>query len=72
MITDKDKIDLIIKTLERMSWELDAEVEMAIKEGILANILYTFDKNNPVKLYEYRFWFNKNETVQLSVPMKKN
>lgn len=65
LITDKEQIVLISNILERVSWEPNADVELSRKEDVLANLLYTFEKNKPEKLYEYKFWFNKNETTTI-------
>ncbi|MGG0655356.1 hypothetical protein [Rummeliibacillus pycnus] len=63
MITDQQKVDLISNYLENVSWEPKTKVEMARKEDILATLFYMIDKNIPEKIYEYRIWFNKNETA---------
>lgn len=35
---------------------------MLIKEDVLAILSYIYDKNMPERLYEYRIWFNVNDT----------
>lgn len=65
MITDQAKIDLIGNFIENVSWEPNIEAEMARKEDVLATLFYTFDKNMPERLYEYRIWFNENETATI-------
>ncbi|MFJ8261098.1 hypothetical protein ACIQ4I_03935 [Rummeliibacillus sp. NPDC094406] len=63
MITDQEKIDLISNYLENVSWEPKTKADMARKEDILATLFYTIDENMPEKIYEYRIWFNTNETA---------
>ena len=63
MITDQEKIDLISNYLENVSWEPKTKAKKARKEDILATLFYTIDENMSEKIYEYRIWFNTNETA---------
>lgn len=65
MITDKETIDLLKSSFEKVKWELRTKAEMARKEDVLATLFYTFDKNMPERLVEYRIWFNANGTLTI-------
>ncbi|MBM6617819.1 hypothetical protein [Bacillus suaedaesalsae] len=65
MITDMERIDLIKETFIEVNWEPNTKAEMARKEDLLAALFYSFDKNMPERLYEYRIWFNSNETATI-------
>jgi len=64
-ITDQGKLDLVKKTLEHVEWEPNTKPKMATKEDVLATLFYSFDKNMPERLYEYRIWFEANETATI-------
>lgn len=64
-IVDPEKLDLIKKSLENVKWEPNVQAEMARKEDVLVTLFYTIDKNMPERLYEYRIWFEDNETATL-------
>ena len=66
VIVDKEKIDLIKKFLENTKWKPNTKAEMARKEDILATLYYTNNTNGTTsfkKKYQYRIWFNANETA---------
>ncbi|OEH94103.1 hypothetical protein [Bacillus solimangrovi] len=65
MITEQEKIDLLRNSFENVNWESNIKVKMVRKEDIVVTLFYTFDENMPERLYEYRIWFNENETVTI-------
>ena len=65
MITDIEGIELVEKSLSNVSWEPNTEAKMARKEDVLAILFYSFDENMPERLYEYRIWFEDNETATI-------
>lgn len=70
MITDKETIDLLKNSFEKVKWEPHTKAEMSRKEDVLAILFYTFDENMPERLYEHRIWF-KMIRQQLSAIMKQ-
>ena len=48
-----------------MKWEPNTEAKMARKEDLLVTLFYTVDKNMPERVYEYKIWFNQNETATM-------
>ncbi|MEW9669867.1 hypothetical protein [Ammoniphilus sp. 3BR4] len=60
-ITDKESIDLLRTTFEKVKWESNTKVEMSRKEDVLATLFFEFDKNMP----EYRIWFNSDGTATI-------
>ncbi|MEH7346396.1 hypothetical protein V7122_21355 [Bacillus sp. JJ1532] len=62
IISDKETINLLRNSFEKVKWEPNTKAEMSRKEDVLATLFYTFDENMPERLYEYRIWFNSNET----------
>lgn len=38
---------------------------MVKKEGALVTTFYTYDENMPERLYEYKIWFEENDTVTI-------
>lgn len=65
MITEQEKIDLIRNSFKNVNWESNTKADMSRKEDVLVTFFYTFDKNMPERLYEYRIWFNENGTATL-------
>lgn len=65
MITAQEKIDMISKSLKHVKWEPNTKVSMARKEDVFATLFYTYDENMPERPYEYRIWFNENETAEI-------
>jgi hypothetical protein len=53
MITDKEKIDLLRKTLTQIKWEPDVQPSMARKEDVKATLFFKYDKNMPERLLEF-------------------
>ncbi|MEH7380888.1 hypothetical protein V7138_10445 [Bacillus sp. JJ1533] len=66
MITDKEKLDSIKRSLENVIWDPHTKAEMARNEDILATLFYTFDGNMPERLYQYRIWFSVNNATIIS------
>ena len=64
-ITDKDEMDLIKKSYKHVKWEPNTEAKMARKEDLLVTLFYTLDKNMPERVFEYKIWFNENETATM-------
>ncbi|MFC5602801.1 hypothetical protein [Sporosarcina koreensis] len=64
-ITDPEKLDMIKKSLGNVKWEPNVEAEMAREEDVVFTLFYSFDKNMPERLYEYRIWFENNETATI-------
>lgn len=62
IISDKETINLLRNSFEKVKWEPNTKAEMSRKEDVLAILFYTYDENMPERLYEYRIWFNPNET----------
>ncbi|TRZ40694.1 hypothetical protein CEQ21_02880 [Niallia circulans] len=60
MITDKETIDVLRKTLKKTKWEPNVEHKMARKEDVKATLFFKYDKNMPERLFEYLIWFKQN------------
>ncbi|WNS75773.1 hypothetical protein RRV45_01610 [Bacillus sp. DTU_2020_1000418_1_SI_GHA_SEK_038] len=65
IITDKEMIDLLKNSFKEVKWEPNTKAEMSRNEDVLATLFYTFDKNMPERLYEYRIWFNSNDSTTI-------
>ncbi|QGQ45796.1 hypothetical protein [Metabacillus sediminilitoris] len=65
MITDEKTINLLKSSFGEVKWEPNTKPEMSRKEDISATLFYTFDENMPERLYEYRIWFNGNDTATI-------
>lgn len=63
--TDKESIDLLKIVFGKVKWEPHTKAEMSRKEDVLATLFYTFDENMPERLYEYRIWFNSDDTATI-------
>jgi hypothetical protein len=64
-IINKETIDLLQNSFEKVNWDPNTKVEMARREDILATLFYTFDEDQPERLYEYRIWFNGKGTATI-------
>ncbi|KKI91235.1 hypothetical protein WQ54_16065 [Bacillus sp. SA1-12] len=65
IITDDETIHLLKRCFRKVKWEPDTSAKMSRKEDIVATLFYTYDKNMPERLYEYRIWFNGNDTATI-------
>lgn len=65
IISDQEAIELLENSFEKVGWEPNTKAEMSGKEDVLAIFFYTYDKNMPERLNEYRIWFNGNETATI-------
>ncbi|MCM3743216.1 hypothetical protein M3193_03590 [Sporosarcina luteola] len=64
-ITDPEKLNLVKKSLVNVKWNPNVEAEMARKEDVFITLFHSYDKNMPERLYEYRIWFEENETATI-------
>lgn len=65
MITEIEDIELIEEAILNVNWEPNTEAKMARIEDVLAILFFSFDENMPERLYEYRIWFDNNETATI-------
>ncbi|MDF2035887.1 hypothetical protein P2R12_02670 [Cytobacillus oceanisediminis] len=61
IITEKEKIKSLRKTISRIDWEANIKPQMAEKEDVIATLFFTYDKNMPERLTEYSIWFSKED-----------
>lgn len=65
MISDKETIDIVRKTLKHIKWEPNTEPKMARKEDVKATLFFKLDQNMPERLYEYQVWFFQNNSATI-------
>ncbi|HHW36710.1 MAG TPA: hypothetical protein GXX18_05625 [Bacillales bacterium] len=65
IITDAKTLNLLRSSFEEVEWQPYIKPKMSRNADVLATLFYTFDKNMPEKLFEYRIWFNDNDTATI-------
>ncbi|WP_108670294.1 hypothetical protein [Peribacillus acanthi] len=64
LIADAKSLLTIKKAVNNISWS-KAKAEMSKREDIKATLFYKWDKNQPELLFEYRIWFNKDDSATI-------
>lgn len=65
MITDNESIELLRTKFEKVQWKTNVDPIMDGKEDLLVTLFFELDKNMPERLYEYRIWFNSDDTATI-------
>lgn len=65
IITDTETIHTIKNSIDNVKWRPDVEPQMARKEDFTVTLFHLFDKNMPERLYNYRVWFNTDDTATM-------
>jgi hypothetical protein len=65
MITEKTSLEALKLLFKKVKWESNSEVAMPRREDLKATLFVQVEKDAPEKLYEYRIWFNDDETVTI-------
>ncbi|MCK2021275.1 hypothetical protein [Peribacillus frigoritolerans] len=71
MITDRESIELLRQAFEQIKWD-DKVVKIARKPDVEATLFYTFDENEPERLYEYEIWFNESAGTATIISNNEN
>jgi hypothetical protein len=65
IITDLETINTIKNSIDNVKWRPDVEPEMARKEDFTVTLFHLYDRNMPERLYNYRVWFNADDTATI-------
>ena len=65
MILDEQSLSNIDQTFEDIKWEPNKIPSMSREEDVQVTLWWETDKNKPERLYEYKIWFNVNNTATI-------
>jgi hypothetical protein len=65
VITDVETMEILKKTFEKVKWDPSIQAEMARQEDVFVTLFYTFEEDMPERLYEYRIWFNGDDSATI-------
>ena len=65
VITDVETMEILKKTFEKVKWDPSIQAEMVRQEDVFVTLFYTFEEDMPERLYEYRIWFNGDDSATI-------
>lgn len=72
IIVEEDKINTLREIFAKIDWEQNIKAEMSRKEDVKATLFFTYDKNEPERLFEYLIWFNQSDETATIIDKEKN
>ncbi|WP_078381571.1 hypothetical protein [Sutcliffiella halmapala] len=64
-ITDEKTLNELKNIFEQVKWYPTRQVLMASREDIKATLFMKLEENKPKKSFEYRIWFEKDQTATI-------
>ena len=64
-VKEDDILKEIMSILDKTSWDRTIQVSWARSEDVRATLFYKLKEEEPVTDYEYRFWFNEEDSVSI-------
>ncbi|MGM0834634.1 MAG: hypothetical protein ACQEV7_00655 [Bacillota bacterium] len=65
IVADEKELSSIREIFGQVQWTPGVEAEMARMEDFQLTLFYTYDENMPERLFEYKIWFNEDETATI-------
>lgn len=65
IVVDEKELSSIREIFGQVQWSPGVESEMERMEDFQLKLFYIYDEDMPERMFEYKIWFNKDETATL-------